>query len=276
MTSIKVSSLVKNKQPSKITRVTRPEDDFDFEPLLGPTLLLTNSSGDKESSSKQSPRFDSKPTKSLLENKELILLYFTASWVKESRETIDEALIRFYNAAAKDNEFEIVLVSSDGIVEEFEGHFAKMPWLSIPSAWGSAGIKMNLSNMLGGIRDQPLLIVVDAKTGEYVPTPTIKDDIIRSAAATDNGEDDFATTAKVIVNGWKTSPREPLSEVGKAGRSKNPVVRFLLYIAENPLLIFGILSVLRLLRHKWLDWYLESGRRDSSNIPPVITEDSEF
>ena len=102
-TAIKLSELVKDKTP-KITRIAPTSgDNFDFASILGPDLLVK-------------AKGPTKPTRKLLDGKELIVLYFTASWVKESKTMIDPPLIDFYNAAVKAKlGVEIVLVSSDGI-----------------------------------------------------------------------------------------------------------------------------------------------------------------
>ena len=42
-----------------------------------------------------------------------------------------------------------------------------MPWLSIPTEAGAAAVKSNLAKQLG-IQGIPTLIVIDAKTGEFV------------------------------------------------------------------------------------------------------------
>jgi len=107
MTTIKLSSLVKDKTP----KISRKLNDYDFVQLLGPSLLIDVKS-------------PAKPTTTLLKKKELILLYFAASFTKNDKR-IRPSLIEFYNAAAEDNDLEIIYVSSDGIVEEFEGHVSQ-------------------------------------------------------------------------------------------------------------------------------------------------------
>jgi len=238
MTTIKLSSLVKDKTP----KITRKLDDYDFVELLGPSLLIDVKS-------------PAKPTSILLKNKELILLYFAASFTKGEKK-IRLSLIDFYNAAAEDNDLEIVYVSSDGIVEEFEGHYETMPWLAIPTAPGSAAIKQYLAQTLS-VRKQPSLIVIDAKTGELVST-TVTDDVIAT------GGD--SKKVKIVINKWKMLGRKPLSE---AGQSDNLVVRIFMYMVKNPMLIFGIMSTIRILRQKALDYFVSN----SNTGAPVMVED---
>jgi len=237
MTTIQLSSLVKDKTP----KISRNLDAYDFVQLLGPALLINLKS-------------PAKPTTTLLKKKELILLYFAASFTKGDKK-IRPFLVEFYNAAAKDNDLEIIYVSSDGIVEEFEGHYETMPWLAIPSAPGSAAIKQYLAQTLS-VRKQPSLIVIDAKTGELVST-TVTDDIIAT------GGD--SKKAKIVVEKWKEMERKPMSE---AGQSDNIVVRMFMYLVKNPMLIFGIMSAIRILRQKVLDYYLSN----SNNGAPVMVE----
>jgi len=238
MTTIKLSSLVKDKTP----KISRKLNDYDFVQLLGPSLLIDVKS-------------PAKPTTTLLKKKELILLYFAASFTKNDKR-IRPSLIEFYNAAAEDNDLEIIYVSSDGIVEEFEGHYETMPWLAIPSTPGSAAIKQYLAQTLS-VRKQPSLIVIDAKTGELVST-TVTDDVIAT------GGD--SKKAKIVIDKWKILERKPLSE---AGKSDNLVVRIFMYMVKNPMLIFGIMSAIRILRQKALDYYLSN----SNNGAPVMVED---
>ena len=89
-----------------------PIDEFSIESLLGPTLLK-NSKKPAVSTAKEAFKH-SKPS--------LIALYFSASWCPPCQR-FTPVLIDFYNAAkasSKTLELEIVFVSSDRNVEEFE------------------------------------------------------------------------------------------------------------------------------------------------------------
>jgi nucleoredoxin len=81
---------------------------FTIESLLGEKLL-------------RSAKTTSKPTRQLLQGKELLGLYFSASWCPPCK-TFSPLLMQLYNAAAKDGKLEIVYVSSDSNPEEFEGY----------------------------------------------------------------------------------------------------------------------------------------------------------
>ena len=112
-TKIPLSSLVQGKEP-KLSRVAQP-GDYDLSKLFGPNLLTAVT-------------HPPQPTGKVLQNTELILLYFTASYSnkkddnkkKMNAQSVNTALLEFYNTAAKDHYVEIILISSDSIVEEFE------------------------------------------------------------------------------------------------------------------------------------------------------------
>lgn len=231
---------MKDKTP-KISRVPKPES-VDFQDLFGPSLLEKSGSRPKH-------------TSKLLREKDLIILFFSASFSKGNKK-IFSSLVKFYNAAANENGLEIIYVSSDGIVEEFEEHYKTMPWLAIPSAPGAAAIKQYLAHTLS-VRRQPSLVLIDAKTCELVST-TVADEIIAVGGDSEK--------ANIAVDKWKCLERKPLST---AGQSDNIIVRSLMYIVKNPLLIFGVLSAIRVLRQKALDYYLNS---DDGN-PVILMED---
>jgi len=73
-------------------------------------------------------------------------------------------LAEVYNLG-KSHGLEIIFVSSDSDETSFNGYYSKMPWLALP--FGARKIKNNLSSMMG-IRGIPSLIILDAKTGNYI------------------------------------------------------------------------------------------------------------
>ncbi|CAI2383307.1 unnamed protein product [Moneuplotes crassus] len=61
-----------------------------------------------------------------------IALLFSAGWCPPSEKFI-EKLTEFYNEVNKESKkFEIIYVSADRDQEQFNEHFAKMPWVAIP------------------------------------------------------------------------------------------------------------------------------------------------
>ena len=91
-----------------------------LETLLGKTLLTAP----KKSSA----------TKGLLQSKEFVVLYFSASWCPPCR-AFTPVLKDFYEK--NKNVVEIVFLSSDQNEKEFEEYFAKMPWLAVAHEHGA-------------------------------------------------------------------------------------------------------------------------------------------
>ena len=108
-----------------------------------------------------------------------------------------------------------------------------MPWLSIPTEAGAAAIKSKLAQMLG-IRGIPTLVVVDAKTGEFV-SGTAREDVTQAG-----GKD--ATKAQELIAKWKATERKPMTEAASAmgGGDRNILVSILLWFAKNPMSIFAL------------------------------------
>lgn len=90
------------------TTSVAPNQRVGLSTLLG-EKLLTESKGGK------------KNTKTLLKDKAVVALYFSASWCPPCK-TFSPLLREFYNAAAKDNGLEVVYVSSDKDVASFEDY----------------------------------------------------------------------------------------------------------------------------------------------------------
>lgn len=203
-------------------------DAFQLESLLGPQLL-TKVGGPKKS------------TAQLFQGKELVLLYFSASWCPPCK-AFSPILVDFYNAIAKEGKLEIVYISSDRTVPDFEGYYKKMPWLSIPAEEGTAIIKNNLAQLLG-IQGIPTLIVLDAKTGEFISSSG-REEVTRVAG-------DTAATLQ-LIDLWKTMVRRPLAEAASlVGGSQNPFMTIVMFFAKNPMAIFALLYGYKYLMRKW-------------------------
>lgn len=71
-------------------------------------------------------------TNIVLKHKDIILLYFSASWCPPCRK-FTPILIDFYNNFCKSNNIEIVFISSDQDIPSFNEYFKKMPWCSLPA-----------------------------------------------------------------------------------------------------------------------------------------------
>eukprot|EP00536_Pseudo-nitzschia_multiseries_P003623 jgi/Psemu1/323095/estExt_fgenesh1_pg.C_560060 len=194
----------------------------------------------------------------------LIGLYFSASWCPPCQK-FTPLLTEFYEKAKASNSgLEIVFVSSDRGMEEFQGYYQKMPWLAIPPTEGSASIKQNLSNTLG-VTAIPSIAIIDAKTGEIVAGGEARDDIIRAGG---DGAQIAATVQK-----WKDAERYPLSEgprlmdAGSGGR--HPLFKFLSFLAKNPMIIFGLIYFYQWMQRKMI----EMGYDDDGTTAPAVPVD---
>ena len=73
-------------------------------------------------------------------------------------------LQEFYKHVDK---FEVIFVSSDRSVPEFKRYYETMPWLAIPTTTDAVAIKNQLAQKLQ-IEGIPTVVVIDAKTGNYI------------------------------------------------------------------------------------------------------------
>ena len=131
----------------------------------------------------------------------------------------------------------------------FLPQYKKMPWLSIP-AEGTAEIKQNLANLLG-IQGIPTLVILDAKTGEFI-TAEARNQV------EDAGGDPLK--AKVAINEWKRMPRQPISEASKnmPGVNQNPLMKIIMFFAKNPIYVFGLMYFYKYLTKQMKIWYPEA------------------
>ena len=238
----------------KLKAISKMAEPTPMETLLGSTLL-TNVKG------------PAKKTKDLLEGKDLVLLYFSASWCSPCK-TFSPILAQFYNAIAKDASIEIVYISSDRTVDDFDSYYGKMPWLSIPLVEGSAKIKNNLSQTLR-IAGIPTLVVLDAKTGEFI-TGLAREDV---TAAGGN-----KTKARELVDKWNQIERVALAEANLGGGGQWGVMGILMFFAKNPMYIFGLLYIAKWATRQWA-FYIKLQEGSGAAVPPVIEDepqDTEF
>lgn len=196
-----------------------------MQTLLGPTLIA-----------------DAKGTKRVaadkaLKDKDLVLLYFSASWCPPCQ-AFSPRLKDFYNLVSKDSRIEIVYISSDRNVPDFEGYFGKMPWLSLPLA-DSAPIKGALARQLK-ITGIPALIVLDVATGHFV-TDQARTDV--DGWQSKGGSADAATA---VVAAWKAVPAVPLAEANLGAAAGGGGLKGLLMtVLKNPAFIFGFLYLVK-------------------------------
>ncbi|GMN41605.1 hypothetical protein TIFTF001_010834 [Ficus carica] len=61
-----------------------------------------------------------------------VLLYFSAHWCPPCRGFTPKLVKTYHEIKAKDNEFEVIFISSDSDQASFDEYFAEMPWLALP------------------------------------------------------------------------------------------------------------------------------------------------
>lgn len=200
---------------------------FDVESFFGGTLLLK-------------PKV-SKSTKEVLKDKELIALYFSASWCPPCK-AFSPMLKRFYDAHAKAAKLEIIYVSSDKTIPSFEEYYKSMPWTAIPTDRGCAAIKQSLATTFG-IMGIPALMIIDGKTGEFI-SATGRDDVSKV--------NDDAAKGKQLIAQWKSAERKPLSEAAAASAVPQGgiLMRLLMYFARNPMFLIGLIYFYNRLKKK--------------------------
>ncbi|XP_030847161.1 nucleoredoxin [Strongylocentrotus purpuratus] len=105
-------------------------------------------------------------TSSLCGSGRYVGLYFSAHWCPPCRKFTPK-LAEFYEAFTKKNEgkLEIVFVSADGKLEEFDDYFKEMPWLSLPYADRDREGKLSTKFEVQGI---PTFIILDSETGDVI------------------------------------------------------------------------------------------------------------
>jgi nucleoredoxin len=173
-----------------------------MEELVGPKLLTKLG---------EAPE----PTTDLLENKELVLLYFSAAWCTTCR-GFAPLLVDFYKAHAEKHNMEVIFVSSDRTISDFAAYYSRMPWLAIPTDEESTEIKERLVTTVG-IVGIPRLIVLDGKTGELISV-TAREEVVKVIRGDEVTsvvvQDDPVQAGNKLIAQWKAAPRRPISEGG--------------------------------------------------------------
>mmetsp|Transcript_197 Transcript_197/g.296 ORF Transcript_197/g.296 Transcript_197/m.296 type:complete len:651 (-) Transcript_197:45-1997(-) len=170
--------------------------------LLGPRLL--------------SPHGTEISTADALQGKELILLYFSASWCTPCK-TFSPILMKFYPICQQNN-VEIIFISSDRTQSSFWEYYKTMPWLAMSLDSYSAPYSKGLSTKLS-IRTIPQVVVLDCKggNGDYI-TNDAKSQIVSAwnkvRDRRDNCDDYDQDDAFLdLIRSWKDAPTIPVGQV---------------------------------------------------------------
>ena len=194
--------------------------------------------------------FNTKPTKSCFRDKEFVLLYFSAAWCPPCK-AFTPILANFYKKYADTHKIQIVYVSSDQSLEQFDEYFGKMPWLAIPTDAKAAAIKSSLSKRLS-IRGIPSLIVVQVHTGLFV-TDKAREQIQKVSGTTAPNNNNAVQT---VVEYWKTTPAMTLEEGGRQAAAFDFSLRgMVMAILKNPMYIFGLLYMFKWVMRNYKQWF---------------------
>ena len=172
----------------------------------------------------------------LLEKKDLILLYFSASWCPPCQK-FTPMLSSFYKECCVPNNVEIIFVSSDRDVDSFQKYFAKMPWLAMPIE-GTYNLKQELAQKLN-VTGIPHLVVLDvSKKGEQPMfiSDTARNEVFQIAGSKIKGE--------ALIAEWKRAKSVPLSEANFAN-SRSALSKLVWFFLKNPIYMVGTYYIIR-------------------------------
>ncbi|KAL7557984.1 hypothetical protein ACA910_000031 [Epithemia clementina (nom. ined.)] len=210
----------------------------EWEKMLGPSLIQHSKTAGTSNNGGGEPaptKYTTLKTGDALKDKEFVLLYFSASWCPPCQ-AFSPMLKSFYKLV--NDKIEIIYISSDKSVSQFEEYFGTMPWLSLPVA-GTAAIKSALaqSMQISGI---PALIVMTREGGLFV-TDKAREQVttcVRNSGSSNAAQDN----AKELVRQWREDvPAVPLSEakIGSGGGSQG-IMGLVMALLKNPAAIFAI------------------------------------
>ena len=218
---------------------SKKTDATPMEELLGAALLVKDGS-----------KTVTRATKDVMRGKEFVLLYFSASWCPPCQ-AFSPVLAEFYKKHAAARKIEVVYVSSDRSLNEFQDYYGKkMPWAAIPTDADAAAYKNKLATRLQ-IAGIPSLVVLEAETGLFI-TNKAREQI--------QGK----TPALELVKTWKETPAVTLEEgaaqsggVGGGGIG-GLLFKLVMAVLKNPIYIFGLLYFYKAALRKYNAYIAES------------------
>ncbi|MEW5306755.1 MAG: hypothetical protein WDW36_009197 [Sanguina aurantia] len=122
----------------------KPTDQVNLRDLLGDLLLL-----------KSDGKVFSGDTSSL--DGKYVALYFSAHWCPPCRGFTPKLRTMHSTLLSQGKAFEVVFVSSDQSLQQFEDYYAEMPWAAVP--YSSSQLRAKISRHFG-IQGIPALIMV--------------------------------------------------------------------------------------------------------------------
>jgi nucleoredoxin len=167
-------------------------------------------------------------TKEVMKDKDIVLLYFSASWCPPCKR-FTPILSEFYKNYCKGNGIEIIYISSDYDVPSFAEYYSKMPWFSL-SPTDSAHIKQKLADRLH-ISGIPALVALD-KNGHFISDQSRNE--VTYAAANE-------TKCKELINKWKNIDAVPIEDAKLSGGGPRGILsQILMKFLSNPMYIVGL------------------------------------
>ena len=199
---------------------------------------LVNSKGEKKVTSTLS-----------LEKKDLILLYFSASWCPPCQK-FTPLLSSFYTECCVPNKVEIVFVSSDRDVDSFQKYHAKMPWLAMPID-GTYNLKQELATKMK-VNGIPHLVVLDVSKGEPLfVSDSAKNEIFEIAGSRVKGD--------ALIAEWKRTPSVPIDQA-TFSNDRSILSKVVWHFLKNPVYMIGAYYFIR----KFLEYLQNLGEADDN------------
>jgi nucleoredoxin len=103
------------------------------------------------------------------EDNDIVGVFFSASWCGPSHEFTPLLKKAYEEYRAESKGFEVVFVSLDENVEQFNTYFAEMPWLALPYATTEEEVTLRADIMkLYAVKYIPKLVMINAQSGEVI------------------------------------------------------------------------------------------------------------
>lgn len=199
------------------------------EELLGTTLLSPKNT--------DSTVYPTKPTKEVFKDKRFVLLYFSCKSYHCERFSPD--LKTFYDKFSEQGKFEVVYVSSDNTLKDFDDNFATMPWVAIPNDDDGYHVKKKLAEQLK-ISTVPVLVMLQVETGKFVTKKAHTD--IQQVARQNFSE----AAAMKVIGDWTAIQAKPIEE----GVQEAQIDSLLWTILRNPLWIILFFYVVKWFKNR--------------------------